>query len=124
MNERYERGLAILTKLNGQAGKQVLDGLKGIAPDFSNFIAEFIFGDLYSRPQLDLRTRQIITLSVLAALGTARPQLEVHLRGALNAGCTKEEIVELFMQVAPYAGFPAALNALAAARSIFAESAN
>ena len=77
------------------------------------------FGDIYSRPQLDLRTREIATIASLATLGCAQPQLKVHIEAALNVGCTREEIVEVFMQMALYAGFPAALNALFAAREIF-----
>lgn len=60
-------------------------------------------------------------MAALCALGTAAPQLRVHIHGALNVGCTREEVVEVMMQMALYAGFPAALNGLFAAREVFAE---
>ena len=63
--------------------------------------------------------REIATIAALAALGNAQPQLKVHIEAALNVGCTRDEIVEVFIQMAVYAGFPAALNALFAAREVF-----
>jgi 4-carboxymuconolactone decarboxylase len=98
----------------------VIEALAPIAPDFARYLIEFPFGDIYSRPALDLKTREIATIAALAALGNAQPQLKVHIEGALNVGCSREEIVEVFMQMAVYAGFPAALNALFAAREVFA----
>ena len=85
-------------------------------------LIEFPFGDIYSRPGLDLRTRELITVAALTALGTAAPQLKSHLRNALHVGCTREEIVETLMQMAVYAGFPAALNGLFAAKEVFPRS--
>ena len=123
MSERYERGVEILGALNGGAGERVLERLKAISPDFARFVAEFIFGDIYSRPQLDLKTRQIVTISALASLGTAQQQLAVHLRGALRVGLRREEIIELLIQIAVYAGFPAAINALDVAQTVFSENA-
>jgi 4-carboxymuconolactone decarboxylase len=97
----------------------VIAALAPIAPDFGRLLIEFGFGDIYSRPQLDLRAREIATIASLATLGCAQPQLKVHIEAALNVGCTRDEIVEVFMQMALYAGFPAALNALFAAREVF-----
>lgn len=82
---------------------------------------EFPFGDIYNRASLDLKSREIATIAALTALGNARPQLELHVGGALNVGCTRSEIVEVIMQMAVYAGFPAALNGLFAAQAVFAE---
>ena len=117
---RYERGLKALSTIDGEAGRRVIESLKDIAPDFARYVIEFPFGDIYSRPGLDLKSREIATIAALAALGNARPQLEVHLHAALNVGCTRAEIVEVMMQMAVYAGFPAALNGLFAAREVFA----
>lgn len=119
MSSRYESGLARLGQLNGPAGTAVIQSLAEIAPDFARHLVEFIFSDVYGGPGLDLRTRQIVTVSALSAMGTAQPQLEIHLRGALNVGVSKDEIVAVISQVAAYAGFPAALNALATARRVF-----
>lgn len=118
--DRYQRGLARLREIDGEAGERVVDSLAGIAPDFARYLIEFPFGDIYSRPGLDLRSREIATVAALTALGHAAPQLKVHLQAALNVGVTRDELVELIMQTAVYAGFPAALNALAAAREVFA----
>ena len=120
-NDRYERGLRNLNAIDGAAGQRVVDSLSGIAPDFARMLIEFPFGDIYERPGLDLRSREIATVAALTALGNARLQLEVHIHGALNVGCGREEVVEVVMQMAVYAGFPAALNGLFAARTVFAE---
>jgi 4-carboxymuconolactone decarboxylase len=120
MGERFERGRRILESLDADGIGQVVAGLQDIAPDFAHHLVAFAFGDLYARPGLDLRSRQIATVAALTALGTAAPQLRVHIGGALNAGCSRVEIVEVIMQMAIYAGFPAALNGLAAARAVFA----
>ncbi len=116
---RYERGLAKLHEIDGDAGQRVLDSLSDIAPDFARYLIEFPFGDIYSRPGLDLRSREIAVVAALTALGNAAPQLQVHIQGALNVGVSREEIVETIMQMAVYAGFPAALNGLSAAKTVF-----
>ena len=94
---------------------------KDIAPDFARYLIEFPFGDIYSRPGLDLKSREIAVVAALTALGNAAPQLKVHIHGALNVGCTEQEVVEVIMQMAIYAGFPAALNGLFAAKEVFTE---
>ena len=117
---RYERGLAKLKEIDGNAGERVLESLDGIAPDFARYQIEFPFGDIYSRPGLDLKSREIAVVAALTAMGTAGPQLRVHIGAALHVGCTRQEILEVIMQMAVYAGFPAALNGLFAARDVFA----
>jgi 4-carboxymuconolactone decarboxylase len=94
---------------------------KDIAPDFARLLIEFPFGDIYSRPGLDLKSREIAVVAALTALGHALPQLKVHIHGALNVGCTRQEVVEVIMQMAVYAGFPSALNGLFAAKEVFKE---
>jgi 4-carboxymuconolactone decarboxylase len=118
-SDRYACGWDKLKEIDGMAGEKVVAALAPIAPDFARMLIEFPFGDVYSRPQLDLRAREIATIAALAALGNAQPQLKVHIEAALNVGVTRDEIVEVFMQMAVYAGFPAALNALFAAREVF-----
>ena len=117
---RYEQGLAKLREVDGHIGEQVVASLADIAPDFARYLIEFPFGDIYNRPGLDLKSREIAVVAALTALGNATPQLKVHIQGALNVGCTRDEIVETIMQMAVYAGFPAALNGLAAAKEVFA----
>lgn len=120
-SSRYARGWEKLREIDGHAGERVVDSLADIAPDFAKYLIEFPFGDIYSRPQLDLKAREIGVVAALTALGNAAPQLKVHIHGALNVGCTREEVVEIIMQMAVYAGFPAALNGLFAAKEVFAE---
>ena len=119
MSERHQRGLARLREIDAAQIGQVVENLKEIAPDFADHVIAFAFGDIYARPGLDLKSRQLATVAALTALGTAGPQLRTHIRGALNVGWSREEIVEVIMQMAVYAGFPAALNGLAAAKEVF-----
>lgn len=117
-DDRYARGVARLAEIDGVAGEAVIAGLADLAPDLGRYIVEFGFGDVYSRPGLDLRTRELTTIAALTAMGNARPQLEVHLAAALNVGATIAEIVEVIIQMALYAGFPASLNAVVALRAV------
>jgi 4-carboxymuconolactone decarboxylase len=117
---RLERGRRALDEIDGKAGHNVIAALADIAPDFARYVIEFSFGDIYSRPGLDLRAREIATIAALTALGNASPQLKVHIEAGLNVGLSREEITEVMMQMAVYAGFPAALNGLFAAKEIFA----
>lgn len=118
--DRLTRGQAKLAEITGRSGEQVMAALADIAPDFARYIFEFGYGDIYSRPGLDLRTRMLATVAGLVALGHAERELEVHIGSALNCGATRDEVVETIMQMALYAGFPAALNALFVARRVFA----
>ena len=116
--DRRTRGLRVLAEITGNSGAAVVDGLRDIAPDFADWIIDFSYGDVMARPGLDRRTRQLATIAALAALGNAQPQLKVHIEGALNVGCKPQEIVEVILQMAVFAGFPAAINALTVARSV------
>ncbi len=111
----------MLAEIDGEAGEKVVASLADIAPDFATYVLEFPFGDIYSRPGLDLRAREIATIAALTALGNAAPQLKVHIEAGLNVGLTREEITETIMQMAVYAGFPAAVNGLFAAKEVFAQ---
>lgn len=119
-DSRLARGKRALAEIDGEAGEKVINALADIAPDFATYLFEFPFGDIYSRPGLDLRAREIATIAALAAMGNAAPQLKVHIEAGLNVGLTRDEITEILMQMAVYAGFPAALNGLFAAKEVFA----
>jgi 4-carboxymuconolactone decarboxylase len=119
--DRYERGMRKLKEIDGEAGEKVIESLNDIAPDLARYTIEFPFGDIYSRPGLDLKSREIAVVAALTALGNAAPQLKVHIHGALNVGCSREEVVEIIIQMAVYAGFPAALNGMNAAKEVFKE---
>jgi 4-carboxymuconolactone decarboxylase len=123
MDDRHARGMARLREIDEAQLGQIVASLREVAPDFADHVIAFAFGDIYARPGLDLKSRQLATVAALTALGTAGPQLRTHIRGALNVGWTRDEIVEVIMQMAVYAGFPAALNGLAAAKEVFAASA-
>lgn len=99
----------------------MIAALADVAPDFATYLFEFPFGDIYSRPGLDLRAREIATIAALTAMGNAAPQLKVHIEAGLNVGLSRNEITEVIMQMAVYAGFPAALNGLFAAKEVFSE---
>lgn len=118
-DNRLERGKRALAEIDGEAGERVIASLADIAPDFARYLLEFPFGDIYSRPGLDLRAREIATIAALTALGNVTPQLKVHIQAGLNVGLSREEITETIMQMAVYAGFPAALNGLFAAKDVF-----
>lgn len=117
--DRRARGNATLAKITGNEGRQVVDSLRDMSPELGNWIVDFAYGDVFSRPGVSLCTRELATISALTAMGNAQPQLKVHIEGALNVGCKPEEIVEIITQMAVYAGFPSALNGIAAARSVF-----
>lgn len=122
--DRYKRGLQKLEDVNLEDGKRVIESLQDIAPDFARYLVEFPFGDIYSRPALDSKSREIAIVAALTSLGNAAPQLKAHIASALNVGCTKDEVVEVIMQMAVYAGFPAALNGLFAAKEVFLKRSN
>lgn len=115
------RGLETLETITGGGTATLRESLQDIAPELGDWIVDFAYGDVVSRPALDLRTRELATVAALTALGNAQPQLRSHIKGALNAGCTPREVVEVILQMSVYAGFPAALNGIAAAREVFVE---
>jgi len=120
-NNRYALGESTLAAITGGTGTAVVDSLKDIAPDLAEWIISFSYGDVMARPGLDKRSRQFATIAALTAMGTATPQLKVHVHGALNVGCQASEIVEVILQMAVYAGFPAAINGLNVVREVFQE---
>ncbi|MEP7099298.1 MAG: carboxymuconolactone decarboxylase family protein [Burkholderiales bacterium] len=119
---RHSRGLKQLAAVDGDGGVRVVETLARSFPDFAAYVVEYPFGDIYSRPGLGLREREIAVVAALCAMGNAAPQLKVHIHAALHVGCTPGEIVEVVMQMSVYAGFPAALNGLAAVREVFGEA--
>jgi 4-carboxymuconolactone decarboxylase len=88
--------------------------------DFQRFITETAWGDVWSRPGFDLKTRHLLTLAVLAALGR-EAELELHVRATRNTGVTPDELKEVLLHVAVYAGVPAANSAFAAAKRVYAQ---
>jgi 4-carboxymuconolactone decarboxylase len=118
VGDRLKRGEEIMRLVDGD---KVTDNLqaayKDVAPEFSRYLVEFAFGDIYAR-EGDLKHREIVAISTLATMGGCDPQLETHVHGALNVGMTKDEIVEVVMTLIPYIGFPKALNAMAVVKRV------
>lgn len=118
-DERYERGMGMRRQVLGddyvdraEANKTPFDA------DFQRYITETAWGSVWSRPGLDVKTRHMVTLALLAALGKEH-ELALHLRATKNTGVSPDEVAELFHQVAVYAGVPAANSAFAQAKKVY-----
>jgi 4-carboxymuconolactone decarboxylase len=120
--ERHRRGLKVLEALGPDRRARLVQGLQVIAPELADRVAEFAFGDLYARPGLDLKSRELITVAALASIGAAPAQLKPQLAAALAAGWSAAQLTEALMQLSVYAGFPAAMNGLGALREALAET--
>ena len=120
-NARFELGSEKLKEIDGIGGENVIQSLQDIAPDVGKYIIEFAFGDVYTRPELSMQEREMITITSLLTTGGCDPQLEVHINGSLNVGLSPEKIIETIIQCIPYTGFPKVLNAIYTAKKIFAE---
>ncbi len=116
--DRYARGLEVLRAVAGDAGTALAAALSDVSPDLAHHLVAWGFGDMYARPALSPRDRQLVTLGALTALGT-EPQIEAQVHAALNVGLTAAQVVETLLHTAPYVGFPRALNATLAAKRVF-----
>lgn len=114
------QAMDLLERLEAGAPAKVEANLAAFSPDAAELVLGYAFTDIVSREGIDLRTREMLTVAMLAAMGTAPGQLEFHIRAALNTGVTHEEIIEIILQVSVYAGVPACMNAITAAKSAFA----
>jgi 4-carboxymuconolactone decarboxylase len=119
--QHYENGLTILKRMVGEADmERIRLGWREISPDLEKFILEFVAGRIWTRSSLDLKTRSLSTIAALTALG--RPNaLELNVRMALGNGATKEEILEVMLHMAPYAGFPAVWEGMKIATRVLSE---
>lgn len=118
IENRLERGYKKLKEIDGSAGEEVKNGLSDISPDLVKYMIEYSFGDIYSRDGLDLKSKEIAVVAALTALGNAAPQLKVHINGALNVGCTINDIKEIIIQMSGYSGFPTTINAMNALKEV------
>ena len=119
LSERQERGLKLLQEMLGaEQAEKTRKHWQEICPDFEGYVTEFLSGEIWSRPGLDRRTKSLVTIAAVAALGRTRA-LELNIRMAENNGATREEVVETLLQLAPYAGFPACWEGLAVADQVF-----
>jgi len=120
-SDRYKRGWEKLKEIDGEAGERVINSLKDISPDLGRFIIEYSFGDIYSRDGLDLKSKEIAVVAALTAMGTAQPQLRVHIHGALNTGSSISEVKEVILQMSVYSGFPSCINGMNALKEVLGE---
>ena len=118
MEDRYEKGMGVLEITNKDTIDDLFKELEDIAPDLGRFVVEFPYSEIYTREEVDLKTRELCTVAALTAIGTI-PQLKDHINAALNVGNSPREIVEIIMQMSAYAGFPKAINGVMAAKEIF-----
>jgi 4-carboxymuconolactone decarboxylase len=121
-DERQRLGRQTLAAIHGPVGLGYVDRLAEVAPEFADLLVGFPYGELYARQGLDLRSRQIATIAALTVLGDSEHELTIHVRSAMRAGLSKQEILEVLLQMTAYAGFPRALSALKAAAKAFAEA--
>jgi 4-carboxymuconolactone decarboxylase len=113
-----ERGERLLRQVDGdKVADNLLRAYEAIAPDFTRYLVEFAFGEIYAR-EGDLRHRELVAIASLATMGGCDAQLETHVHGAFNVGLTQAEIVEAVMTLIPYIGFPKALNAMAVVKRV------
>jgi len=119
-SENYQKGLALLNQLHGgQAGEQLVNNLQDICPDFVDMTIEWAMQGVMARPGLDLLTREFLLIASCTTLGHAVPQLKAHIDAALKLGASKQQIVEVILQMTFYAGGAAVSNALAHAKEVF-----
>src|SRR4051812_12591384 len=120
-DERFERGMEVLQQIGGEGFDLPIKRLAEASPDLARFTVEYPYGDILSRPGLNLPLRQICTVSCLMALGSVQPQLKFHMTGFLNAGGKPQDLVELLFVSVATLGFPAAVGSIVLAREIFRE---
>lgn len=110
-------GKEIMNRLENGLADKVINSLSELDEDLPKLITDYAFGSVVGRPGLDLKTRELITVASLISLGNAMPQLELHMKAALNIGVTPKELLEVVIQMAVYAGVPACMNGLTAYRA-------
>ena len=119
-NDLTRYGRDIMDRLKPGLAAKVTNRLSELDASLPTLITDYAFGAVVGRPGLDLRTREMLTVASLVTLGNAMPQLELHMRAALNTGVTPEELLEIVIQMAVYAGIPACMNGLTAYRAAIA----
>ena len=117
---RYEKGKEVIESIQERSLEEIFEAIDDIAPDMSRFVVEFPYSEIYTREEVDLKTRELCTVAALTVLGTI-PQLKDHINAALNVGNSPTEVVEIIMQMSAYAGFPKAINGVVAAKEVFTE---
>ncbi len=120
-NKRFQTGLEQFREIDEASVEKIIDELKDVSPELGNYIIEYAYGDIYSRKELDLKSKEIAIIAALTALGNAQPQLKFHINAGLNIGLSETEIKEIILLMSVYAGFPAALNGTAILKKVIKE---
>lgn len=116
----HHAGLSLLDRLHGEGtGHHLMEAMKGISPDFVTMTIEWAMAGIMARPGLDLLTREYLIIASCVTLGHATPQLRAHIEAALRLGATRQQLVEVILQVLFYAGGAAVSNALVVADETF-----
>ncbi len=121
-SERLKRGLELMAEAS--IDRSGLDGMAAsddrVGPEVARMLGEFCFGDVWTHGSMDYRTKRIVTLATISALGRER-QLRGHIAGALDQGFTREEVLDIFVHQIAYGGFPMGLSGMQVAAEVFAE---
>jgi 4-carboxymuconolactone decarboxylase len=118
--DRYREGIDFLTRVQGERAAEAIEtDLRRMSPRFADYSVSTTYGEVFGRAGLDLQTRMLVTIAILAAQGGCEPQLGVHVRGALRSGVESDAIVETIVQVGAYAGAARASNAIKVASVAF-----
>lgn len=121
-NNRFDKGLAVQVEIFGDIIAKNRENAPSDQKHIQDYLSSFCFGDFYTRGGLDLKTRELLTLCILSALGGAENQVKAHVRGNLNVGNDKETLIAAITHCLPYMGFPRTLNALQCINEITPES--
>lgn len=123
LSKSLEKGREMLDKIAPQTERILKDRYDNYLPGFSESVVDMAYGHIYSRAGLDIKTRFLLTISAVTAQGAySLPQLKIHIQNALSSGVNEREICEAIFQMSLYGGFPAMINALNTALSVFTEN--
>lgn len=121
MDDKYKEGLAVRTEVLGEEYvKRALENATPFDKDFQEFVTRNAWGAVWTRPGLERKTRSLLTIAIVAALGH-HEELKIHIRATRNTGASMDEVREVLMQVGVYAGMPAAVSAMRIAKATFEE---
>ena len=117
--KNFQKGVEVVDAYSGSSAEDFIKRIDSIAPGVGNVVVDYCFGDVFSRPGIDHKTREMLIVGALTAMGNAEPQLEGHLGFARRAGASREELIEVIVQMSPYAGIPAMMRGLNSAKKVF-----
>jgi 4-carboxymuconolactone decarboxylase len=120
----YLKGLEQIEGIDPESGLLFVEELKKVSPDFAEYFVGFAFGKIHARRILDAKTKELVAIASLIALGDGKSHLQLRILGATRVGCTREEIIEVVIQSVVYAGFTRAMAAMNLVREVFADDAN